>query len=242
MTIMLDITRFAVHAQGTKIPTDEEIWLSTRSRDFPPSIQDFMWKTIHQTYKIGERWLHIPSFEHWANCPTCHLPDSMAHTLLECSAPGSHEVCALCKQLWELKTLEMPTVSLGLIVGIGLCHVKDENGKRLKGTEHLLRILVSESAFIIWKLRCERLMSCGGLPHSKMEVHNYWVAQMNKRLKLDQLASNASCFGAQATDKRVVLQTWEGVLMDNKHLPNDWVGQSEVLVGIGMLRPPGRNR
>ncbi|KAJ7052456.1 hypothetical protein C8F01DRAFT_1221839 [Mycena amicta] len=231
-TIMLDITCFAVHAQGTKIPTDEEIWLSTRSQDFLPSIQDFMWKTIHQTYKIGEQWLHIPSFEHWANCPTCHLPDSMAHALLECSAPGSHEVWALCKQLWELKTLEMPMVSLGLIVGIGLCHVKDENGKRLKGAERLLRILVSESAFIIWKLRCEQLMSPGGLPHSKMEVHNYWVAQMNKRLKLDQLASDASRFGAQATDKQVVLQTWEGVLMDNKHLPNDWVGQSEVLVGI----------
>ncbi|KAJ7069470.1 hypothetical protein C8F01DRAFT_1326355 [Mycena amicta] len=31
MTIMLDITCFAVRAQGTKIPTDKEIWLSTRS-------------------------------------------------------------------------------------------------------------------------------------------------------------------------------------------------------------------
>ncbi|KAJ7069469.1 hypothetical protein C8F01DRAFT_1048146 [Mycena amicta] len=169
----------------------------------------------------------------------------MAHALLECSAPGSHEVWALCKQLWELKTLEMPTMSLGLIVGIGLCHVKDENGKRLKGAERLLRILISESAFIIWKLRCERLMSRGGLPHSKMEVHNYWVAQMNKRLKLDQLASDASRFSAQATDKRVSppnVGGCPGLLMDNKHLPNDWVGQSEVLVGIGMLRPPGCNR
>jgi ribonuclease HI len=65
---------------------------------------------------------------------------------------------------------------------------------------------------------------------------------LNTRLKLDTLMTNQSRFGSLATDKKLVIKTWDGVLMDNLHLPLDWTRQSEVLVGIGKLRPPGRNR
>ncbi|KAJ7080236.1 hypothetical protein C8R44DRAFT_907175 [Mycena epipterygia] len=58
----------------------------------------------------------------------------------------------------------------------------------------------------------------------------------------DQLLTDISRYGSRATDMKVVLQTWDGVLMDNKNLPENWIWQSGVLVGIGALRPPGRNR
>ncbi|KAJ7801834.1 hypothetical protein B0H14DRAFT_2386094, partial [Mycena olivaceomarginata] len=71
---------------------------------------------------------------------------------------------------------------------------------------------------------------------------NQWVACINKRLKIDQLLTDRSRYGNRTLDFKTVLKTWDGVLMDNENLPENWIWQSGVLVGIGKFRPPGRNR
>ncbi|KAJ7093650.1 hypothetical protein C8R43DRAFT_908052 [Mycena crocata] len=196
---------------------------------------------IHQTFKCGPYWRNIPTYEHWAVCPICDADETMEHTLLECNAPGQQIIWKLCRQLWEMKHSRMPDLSVGLIFGCGLAEFKNSNGKNSTEANRLFKIIISESAFLVWKIRCERLISRKSL-HCEMEIHNRWIACINKRLKIDRLLTDSSRYGSRALNTNTVLKTWDGVLMDNKNLPENWIWQSEVLVGIGTFRPPGRNR
>ncbi|KAJ7940068.1 hypothetical protein B0H13DRAFT_2226252 [Mycena leptocephala] len=147
----------------------------------------------------------------------------------------------LCRELWKMKFPEMPDLSIGLIFRCGLAEVKNSKGKKVTEANRLFKILVSESAFPIWKFRCDRLMSRKSY-HSDSEIHNSWIACINKRLKTDRLLTDTSRYGSRALDIKTVVKTWDGVLMDNENLPDNWIWQSGVLVGVGKFRPPGRNR
>ena len=41
------------------------------------------------------------------------------------------------------------------VLGCGLAKIQDQRGKMLKGSSRLFTIVVSESAYLIWRLRCE---------------------------------------------------------------------------------------
>jgi len=62
-TANLDITRYAVKDLADKTPTDATIWHSLRHKDITRSIKTFLWKTMHNSQKIGEYWLRIPDYE-----------------------------------------------------------------------------------------------------------------------------------------------------------------------------------
>ena len=98
---------------------------------------------------------------------------------------------------------------------------------------------------MIWKLRCEwkfeREPKNDPLP-SELEIHNRWLASINKRLLLDYITTNKKKYGKRATSKKLVAQTWNGVLLNSRNLLDSNIQQSGVLVGIQSLRPPGRNR
>ncbi|KAJ6620491.1 hypothetical protein B0H10DRAFT_1632477, partial [Mycena sp. CBHHK59/15] len=96
----------------------------------------------------------------------------------------------------------------------------------------LFKIIAGESVFLVWKIRCERLMSRKSV-HSEIEIHNRWTACMNNCLKIDRLLTDTSRYGNRALNINMVLKTWDGVLMDNENLPENWIWQSGVLVGIG---------
>ncbi|KAJ7694935.1 hypothetical protein B0H14DRAFT_2310776, partial [Mycena olivaceomarginata] len=94
----------------------------------------------------------------------------------------------------------------------------------------LFRIIVSESAYLIWKVRKEQVV--GGCKHTETEIRNRWVSCMNMQLKMDQLLTDRLRYGNRALDIRKVLHTWDGLLMDNENLPHNWIWQSGVLVGF----------
>jgi hypothetical protein len=98
-------------------------------------------------------------------------------------------------------------------------------------------VLVTESAHLIWKLRCDRVLSNKQLS----TLHNKWVTLINSRLRFDQLSTD-TLYGNCALNAKMILRTWDGVLMDNLNLPENWIWQSGVLVDIGTLRPLGLNR
>ena len=83
-TINLAITRYEVNEISGKTPIDSQIWKSIRDRDIPKSIQSFLWKSIHNAYKIGNFWTKIPEYEHRANCCLCGEVENMDHILVEC--------------------------------------------------------------------------------------------------------------------------------------------------------------
>ncbi|KAJ7802055.1 hypothetical protein B0H14DRAFT_2255761, partial [Mycena olivaceomarginata] len=69
----------------------------------------------------------------------------------------------------------------------------------------LFRIIVSESPYLIWKVRKEQVV--GGWKHTETEIHNRWVSFMDMQLKMDQLLTDRSRYGNEALDIRKVLHT-----------------------------------
>ncbi|KAJ7624164.1 hypothetical protein B0H17DRAFT_963932, partial [Mycena rosella] len=54
---------------------------------------EFLWKCL-QHYRVGSFWEYIPNLEILGQCPTCRVPESLEHIMLECDAPGQ-------KQIWH---------------------------------------------------------------------------------------------------------------------------------------------
>ncbi|KAJ7745615.1 hypothetical protein B0H14DRAFT_2406669, partial [Mycena olivaceomarginata] len=82
--------------------------------------------------------------------------------------------------------------------------IKDSRGK-MPRVSRLFRIIVSESAYLIWKVRKEQVV--GGCKHTETGIHNRWVSFMNMQLKMDQLLTDRSRYGNRASDIRKVLHT-----------------------------------
>ncbi|KAJ7665100.1 hypothetical protein DFH06DRAFT_1041280 [Mycena polygramma] len=101
-----------------------------------------------------------------------------------------------------------------------------------KGTTRLFRIVVSESAHLVWKLRNERVIQQKD-PASLQEIQNRWRKAINNRLSLDCMLTNESKYAKKAIKKSLVKKTWCKVLKDEDRLPAEWTRETGVLVGIG---------
>ncbi len=51
-------------------------------------------------------------------------------------------------------------------------------------------------------------------------------------MKLDSILSDWKRFKRKAIQKSLVLKTWQGTLMKESSLPEDWTMEDRVLVGI----------
>ena len=221
------------------------MWKSFKHRDLTKKTREFLWKSTHDAFKIGNFWSRIETLEHRGVCPHCEVEESMEHILTECTAPGREQVWALANELWN-KRSDVPIPSnFGSLLGCCLVNYKRENGLPDSGRNRLFRIVVSESMYMIWKLRCERAISWGNDPtkvHPPHEIHNKWLQAINARLRTDSVRTNVKIFKKKSLDTKVVLRTWEKCLKDNLHKVKNWCGKTGVLVGIVPRRPPGRNR
>ncbi|KAJ7717279.1 hypothetical protein B0H16DRAFT_1338179 [Mycena metata] len=238
-TIMLDITRHAARDLSGKTPTDADIWRSIRNPDISRTTRDFLWRCLHQAYKIGSHWTNIPNFEHWGICRHCQVEETMEHILIECDAPGRETLWSLAQRLWEMKGFQWPEMDMGRVLACGLVDVQNNAGKSDKGANRLFRILISETAHLIWKLRCTRVIERGSDPNryfSEPEIHNKWLYCINTRLKTDALLTDTRKYDKRALKIRTVQDTWNGVLKDPENLPEIWVRQSGFLVGIPPLQ------
>ena len=108
--------------------------------------------------------------------------------------------------------------------------------------------LISESAHLIWTLRCAWRIGKNGDPAkipSENEITQRWVWAINKRLRLDRILTNKRSYGKKALNVFIVESTWTLVLDETstRTLPPDWVSDMGDLVGVGrQRRRPGRNR
>ena len=92
--------------------------------------------------------------------------------------------------------------------------------KVLQEVNRLYRILISESAHLIWKLRCQRVSE--DKPENEWpketEIHNRWLATINARLTLDRATTNYK-YGKKALKQKTVLDTWKNTLKNEKDMP-----------------------
>jgi ribonuclease HI len=207
-------------------PPSSRIWRSVKHKDFPRNIRFFLWMLLHGAYKVGPHWEKIPGYEDWGTCHTCGVTESMTHILTQCTAPGQSQIWDLTSELWQLKTKSDLRPSLGEIMACGIIE------KANTGTSRLFRIVVSESAHLIWKLRNERVIGEKG-PASTREIHNRWIKSINNRIALDCALTDATKYGKKSIRKSVVRKTWCKVLCDEDRLPDDWTRETGVLVGVG---------
>ncbi|KAG1726449.1 hypothetical protein EDD22DRAFT_764255, partial [Suillus occidentalis] len=105
---------------------------------------------------------------------------------------------------------------------------------RLKGASWLLRILISESAHLIWVLRCEQVIQ--DRTHTRQNITKRWIHSINHRLHLDRIT--ASKIKRNKKTENLVDQTWKHCIHSNQSIPNNWATALEVLVGIKLPRTP----
>ncbi|KAH9911757.1 uncharacterized protein B0H18DRAFT_891836 [Fomitopsis serialis] len=215
--------------------THKDIWRSIRHRDIRLQITDFLWKITHGAMRCGEYWANIPGYEERAYCSWCGELESMEHILLECTASGQEVIWVLAEETWTLKGQPWSTPCIAEIIGVGLRAWKKAGPSKDEDKEasRLWKILLSESLYLIWKLRCERVIGHAdeeGWTHSDRSVSRKWAHAMNARISQDRAMTHAR-FGRTALKRDQVLGTWKGTLKDEQHLPSDWT-RSRVLVGI----------
>jgi ribonuclease HI len=223
----LRLAQEAVADASDDLPSEEAIWKSTRHKDLSRSVRHFLWMMLHGGYKVGDHWTKIPGHEEKATCNTCGVTETMTHILTKCEAPGQKEIWELASELWVLKTGDvLPPPTIGQIMGCAA--IKRQNA----GTTRLSRIIFSESAHLIWRIRNERVIQERPTA-SEREIYNRWCKSINSRLEIDCALTNALKYGKKAIPKALVLETWHRVLKNEESLPKDWTWETGVLVGIG---------
>ncbi|PCH34234.1 hypothetical protein WOLCODRAFT_38384, partial [Wolfiporia cocos MD-104 SS10] len=98
----------------------------------------------------------------------------------------------------------------------------------------LYRVVISESAHIIWATRCLHRVEHQDDPArspSPAAIAHRWVRAVNDRLHLDRELTRPR-YGRRALSRSLVLDTWTGTLRDQRGLSHDWLGCQGVVVGI----------
>ncbi|EIW64008.1 uncharacterized protein TRAVEDRAFT_110801 [Trametes versicolor FP-101664 SS1] len=210
------------------------LWMSLRKDPIEKKVRDFVWKALHDAHRVGKFWLNIPGYEGRGTCRHCECVESLEHILTECKAPGQRTAWDLARQMLAKKKVTLPDVTVGLVLGGHLWNVKNDDGELNTGATRLTRLIISETAYLVWKLRCERVIEWAEehpRVHSVCEITRRWLAAVNKRLDIDCALTNKRVAGRNALAPCTVEATWGGVLDDEAHLPPDWTSKSGVLVG-----------
>ena len=231
----LQKARTAVIEYTQQTETDGTLWRGLQKSSIKIKIRQFLYKAMHETQKIGHFWTHIPGYEERQYCPTCRATETMEHILTTCATPARRIIWNLAEEIWPQENPRWPEISIGIVLGCGgITSIKPQNpnneerGRRTNsGAVRLLQILLTESAHLIWVLRCERVIQ--QKDHSENEIRNRWLSNINRRLTEDKIIATKIKRSKNIMNK--VKGTWEGVLSKTWTLPDEWLEHREFLVG-----------
>jgi ribonuclease HI len=240
----LELVRKAAEDNFGRYVSDTDIWRAVHVKDVLPRTAQFLWKGLHNAHRVGNYWVHIPECEDHTICKECDETEDLTHILVGCNSPGQEIIWKAAETLWLEKEDRWPAVSLGTILSCGLAEFRDEKGKLKHGTQRLYRILMSESAYLIWRLRNDRVISRDGEPATEDKVTNKWKYAINLRLQVDKTLANRPTKGNKpALGPQLVLATWSNTLDNEQSLPADWLREPRVLVGsCAFPKTPTRRR
>ena len=116
----------------------------------------------------------------------------MQHIVFNCKAKQNS--LGNCKAPM-FKNIPWPTdFNITTIMALPLLKIHSLKGHICHGATHLSLIIISKCAFLIWKLRCTRILDImpdKPLRHiSLLEAHNKTTAIINSRLNQDKLTSS----------------------------------------------------
>lgn len=234
-TAMITKIQAAMQSEGYNTPTEPAIWRAIRHKDITRKISDFMWLTLHDAHRVGSFWLKIPNHEDRAVCPLCEELEDMEHILLKCKAKCVRTIWEEAEILWTKTGKKWPTLNMGTVTTPALIDFK-ETGRKTSdaGANRLYRIIISETAHLLWRLRCERRIAREDKEekqHSEEEARNMWRALIKQRIELDKGMTNKS-LSKKALKESVVYDTWSRILRDDTNLPDGWATAKGVLVGL----------
>ena len=97
---------------------------SIRSQPIKPKIQDFLFKSIHSTHKIGRYWLNIENLSKRGHCTICNQDETLKHILTDCLANTRARIWDAARDIWPYdENLWLP-ITLGIILGSSLLEIK----------------------------------------------------------------------------------------------------------------------
>ncbi|PBK83350.1 hypothetical protein ARMGADRAFT_945005, partial [Armillaria gallica] len=89
--------------------------------------------------------------------------------------------------------------------------IRNGNSDVNQGATRFYRILIMETAHLIWKIRCQCHIQRGDDNpaewHTNEEVQNMWMDAMNRRLTIDHLLTNRHKYDKKALKKKMILRT-----------------------------------
>ena len=232
-------TKNAIEESNGTRETTATIWNSLRRPVLRPRVQQFLYKTIHKAYMIGDRWSDVRGHEQRQLCRTCNRTESMQHILLECTINARTIVWEKAKELWPQEWQRWPNILLGTILGIGQVSLpeneRQQNNEqrrvstKTRGRTRLLQILISEASHLIWVLRCERVIHRENREHPDQEVKARWQRVINDRLTSDRII--ATKIKRDKNFTQLVNATWKKPL-ENRGIPHrNWLQRREVFSG-----------
>ena len=235
----LNLARETIYNLENTHPTDKHIWkaiLSNR-RDLSTNVRNFLWKLIHDAHRCGHYWLKMINLSERGICPKCETPETMQHIIFNCEANQCEIIWKIAKDICERKNIAWPSgLDITTIMALPLLKVRSENGETRQGATRLLLIVISECAFLIWKLRCRRLLDTSPeTPErttSAREACNMTLSTINSRLEQDRILTSKKRYEKRAFPEELILKTWSGTLQNEHSLPENWLCTNGVLVGI----------
>lgn len=184
---------------------------------------------------VGNHWLRPnmrAELQERAECRICGQTETMEHIIFCCTAAGRETIWDLLYELLDTIGQTTPQPTWGNIFGAASVAIRNRAGSRDATAEERWAILAIESAHLIWKLRCERVIANGGAEFTKKEVTNRWYAALTRRVDLDRRVAALTPGKKGKARARNVDRVWRPLLADIDCQTHEWVIDSGVLVGI----------
>ncbi|KAH9855818.1 hypothetical protein C2E23DRAFT_773187 [Lenzites betulinus] len=215
--------------------TSGDVWEGLSAKPIRKQVRDFLWKAIHGAHRVGKYWANIPAYEARELCPWCGVREDLEHILLACDAPGRKLVWTLSVAALRRKGIEVRHDKAGIVLAPHMYTVRAANGTPHHARTRVARIILSEATYLIWALRCERVIGWADEPdrrHTAREIANKWQWTLTRRLRMDQAMARRASPKRRPACIAMVERTWGGLVRNAEELPPDWMLCTGVLVGI----------
>jgi hypothetical protein len=161
----VQLTCIAIKRITSKLETDSAIWNNTRKKTVRLLIQQFLYKIIHGTHMVRKYQRNINGYEERKTCMACNKMESMSHILMQYKEKSTQLIWHLTKNIWPHRNIPWPDITLEMILGCRSicmhltwperCDHQRRQSIAHRGPTRLFQILILESAYLIWTLRCE---------------------------------------------------------------------------------------